>query len=766
MNKYEYLYGLVGLGEQVAVGGPFHSQIRNGVLGICLLVILRTTQPSVCFIQHTETNTQVMSDSGTPLKSIASNSPNAVDSTCIQTIDNMFDDEEDTDTSLPLSAASTIVPVKKAKPHQQDAIDEVVRRFVHEGARGTALVGGTGSGKTLCGSIICKLISNHLGNEGVFKAGVPILTVVPPMGATVTDQFMREWDSLQMKSMAFDYHGGDRDKKLKEWRKLVALADPGHPCFLITSTQLLHADVRKIQLSNPGMPIEEARKRMAKELGEFAIVLWDEFQEGRNGGAPTDEKRDYDPSKAFYGAIDTIVKHCSSKGALKFVLGLSATPCVNGSGDLYSFLRFFWAGQKLSIMNSTRRSNDPGQKNTFRQASKMILRRYVVKIAEQPVPETTRCEISHFVDTAEFTMIKENMSHLAVRAATFLNALAKYRENPFHDEQSRIAAEVAKTRYLSAYTKCRRGMTHVYFYQPTKRADPAVRPMKDSKGNIVMANNDAGVKVPIGMPLKIDAKAVANEYPPGTKFESIISYLAEITEERVLIQFAYSGACDLLAEYIRRRLPEREIYMYHGDIPSRATQMKKFQLGAINAILIATRGACEKAVDVHATTKRMVYNPSLGYATPIRFSVRQIFGDVALSYSEQQQAEGRTKRTLAQGWDSEPDKVQEWICAESTGYTPDEFPTIETFMRKVVDLKKARCDDVFRTEEDDLESGSENANSGVSKRPSDEEKGVLSTLIELMAPYMKKDSKATKPDVGGKRRAVFSNASGKHRKLV
>ena len=172
-----------------------------------------------------------------------------------------------------------------------------------------------------------------------------------------------------------------------------------------------------------------------------------------------------------------------------------------------------------------------------------------------------------------------------------------------------------------------------------------------------------------------------------TKFESIMAYLAEITEERVLIQFAYSGACNLLAEYIRRRFPGREVYMYHGDIPNRAAHMEKFQSGASNAILIATRGACEKAVDVHATTTRMVYNPSLGYSTPIRFAVRQIFGDVALSFSEQQQAEGRTKRILAQGWDSDPDKVQEWICAESIGQTPDTFPTIEMFMRKVVELK-------------------------------------------------------------------------------
>ena len=228
----------------------------------------------------------------------------------------------------------------------------MVRRFVHEGARGTALVGGTGSGKTLCGSMVCKMISVHLGETGVFDAGVPILVVVPPMGETVTRQFMREWNDLGMNSVAFDYHGGNRYKKLKEWRALVELADPGHPCFLITSAQLLHSDVRAIQLSNPGMSIEAARKRMAKQLGVFAIVMRDEFQEDRNGGAPTDEKRDYDPSKAFYGAIDAVIKHCSSQQSLKFVLGLSATPCVNGSGDLYSFLRFFWTGQKLSIMEN------------------------------------------------------------------------------------------------------------------------------------------------------------------------------------------------------------------------------------------------------------------------------------------------------------------------------------------------------------------------------------------------------------------------------
>jgi hypothetical protein len=710
---------------------------------------------------------QVMCNSGTPLPVNASDAHPQFNYECVRELIAMLDDEDKSDIAACLTVDEVALPpTKTAKPHQQIAIDEVVRRFIQEHERGQALVGGTGSGKTLCGSLVCKKIANHMGGTPITPAGIPILVIVPPMGETVTRQFMREWRDLRMDKLAFDYHGPLRAKHLEAWRARVEAAEPGEPCFLITSSQLLHADVRAIQSQDKEMSIESARKQMAKTLGVFQIMMIDEFQDYRNGGAPTDEKRDYDPSKAFYGAIDAVHKHCISKGAMKFVIGLTATPCVNGSGDLHSFLRFFWSGQKLSIMNSTRRSEDPVQKIMFRQASKVILKRYVVKIADQAVPDTTKTEISHHVNATEFCLMKENMTRLTTLAATFLNALTKYRENPFN-EQYRVAVEIAKTRYLSAYTKCRRGMTHEYFYQPTERADPAIKPMKDSKGNIAMCTNEAGVKVPIGMPLKIDAKAVADAYAPGSKFESIMSYLTGVTEERVLIQFAYSGACDLLAEYIRRRFPGREVYLYHGDVPNRAAQMEKFQAGASDAILIATRGACEKAVDVHATTTRMVHNPGLGYATPVRFAVRQIFGDVALSFSEQQQAEGRTKRILAQGWDSDPDRVREWICAESSGQTPDGFPTIELFMRKVVDLKKARCDDVFRTEEDDLESGTETLTSGGSKRNTDDEKGVLSTLIELMGPHMKKEAKNARADAGGKRRAaVFGEGSGKRVRVI
>jgi hypothetical protein len=88
-------------------------------------------------------------------------------------------------------------------------------------------------------------------------------------------------------------------------------------------------------------------------------------------------------------------------------------------------------------------------------------------------------------------------------------------------------------------------------------------------------------------------------------------------------------------------------------------------------------------------------------------------------------------------------------------------------MRKVVDLKKARCDDVFRTEEDDLESGTETLTSGGSKRNTDDEKGVLSTLIELMGPHMKKEAKNARADAGGKRRAaVFGEGSGKRVRVI
>tara|TARA_B110000971_G_scaffold182238_1_gene189296 strand:+ start:2860 stop:4893 length:2034 start_codon:yes stop_codon:yes gene_type:complete len=654
-------------------------------------------------------------------------------------------DSDDDDTMETGVSVGELAVRKHPKEHQEAAIKEVVHRVVDKMAPGAMLVGGTGSGKTLCGSEIMNRIAMGLGCS-TRMGGFAVLVVVPPMGDTVPRQFMREWMGLNLDGCCFYYHGAHRGRNLEKWRERVSSMPSTQVCFMLTSSQTLHGDVRGILKESPGTSIEKARTTMAKRLGFFNGFMRDEFQEDRNGGCPTDEKKDIDPSKAFYNAIDAVLKLSIRNRTMSIVLGLTATPCVNSSGDLYSFLRWFWNGEKSAIMNSTRKSKDKQQRARFRAAGQQIMASYIVTIDCPPVPETTRGTISHTLTTHELSMMTSAMIDLSGHATRFLQALIKYKEHPFADS-ARIQMERMKAFFLSSYTLCRRGVLHPYFYEPPERADPSVKPLKDSRGNVVMRINNDGVQVPIGAKLKIKAKEVAAKYPPGRKFESILTYLSTISDERVLIQCAYSDACDLLAEYIHRRFPTRDVYLYHGNVSGRANHMERFQAGAPDAILLATRGACEQAVDVSATTTKHEFDAALGYAVPRRYAVRQIFLDVALSSAAQQQAEGRTKRTIAQGVPEDPDQVRKWICENSRAVNDDNFPTIETFMQMVVDLKKARCEDIFRTVDDDIEAGTENAGASTDLTH-DTEKGVLVTLIELMSPHMK-----TK-DGNGKKRAT------------
>ena len=62
-------------------------------------------------------------------------------------------------------------------------------------------------------------------------------------------------------------------------------------------------------------------------------------------------------------------------------------------------------------------------------------------------------------------------------------------------------------------------------------------------------------------------------------------------------------------------------------------------------------------------------------------------------------------------------------------------------MEMVVELKQVRCDDVFRTVEDDIEAGTETVTT-VTGLKHEDEKGVLVTYLDLMSPHVRtKDAK-------------------------
>jgi len=580
-----------------------------------------------------------------------------------------------------------------------------------------------------------------------------VLCIVPSMGETVFNQWREELTDQGCTHRTLIYHGAHRVHELEAFRQRFNASTSVLAWYVVTSIDTLHADVNNVLRKTNGeftVKVEDddvkeitskpvplggkkrcklseftteqvfvARSKAVSNFGKVHIMLVDEFQTFRNGSPPTDAARDIDHTKTFYVTLDAF----HNRNDPIATLGLTATPTQNTSGEVYSFLRFITSRRfpKENFVQATKNKN----------ATITVCREFVVKLATPDVPPTTYGTVKHGLCKEEVAIHVNVYSTLYTVTDMFLKAIRAWSEAK-NNHFFALEKERCKMMFLKYLTRARRMAVHPAFADPPKRADPAVDPARNSAGEIIWAYDNGGNNVKLGRQLPVNLKQVKEQWPIAkcSKMNAILAWLAEITNERVVIQFTYSDPCDILEMYFRDRFPERDVYVYHGGRSNRAAVMELFKRGAADAVLIATRGSCEMAVNIECTTVGAEHCPITKKMVPRRLATRQIFGDLPMSSAEQTQAEGRTKRPKAQGHPSDPDRVVHWY-ADTALATEYDGPTIETFLQKIIEMKGARCADLMR---DDEES---DAIADSTSTTNDElgNDGVLRALINTLAPY-------------------------------
>ena len=600
--------------------------------------------------------------------------------------------------------------------------------------------GGTGCGKTC----ISKTAAVELGEKKV-------LVIVPPCGGVVFDQWFEELDDSGLAGRSCLYHGPDRIVQLKAWRSLCEQSEGVH--FVVTSIATLHADATNLlkakfpdrdakpdksgtACATMGSLIKKRVKKYTDEesrwafytaarvLGKFDLLILDEFQEFRNGSPPTDEKKAVDSTKPQYMMLDAIAAH-----SRPLVLGLSATPVVNSSGELFSFLRLGHAGgvahdqsAKFALLERTRQNPDPSVKRLFKREARRIRSHMIVPIEAPDVPPTTYEDVTHEYTPEESLVLFSEYGNLHNTTFQFLTALIAFLEAP-ENPARRAKKDMWKNRFLSLLTHCKRlTIAPLCFQRPRERApNPHEDPQLDSLGNVVMTTDADGDEVPLGRLLRFDVAAAHTAVPSGSisKFKALIGDLAQLKDRRSMVLCEFSDPIELLALYLRDAFPGRAIFKFHGGVHGRDKQLAAFKEGPSDSILLATRGACGMAVNVECTTT----------VDGRRNAVVQYQLDLPMSQSLQDQAEGRIKRPIAQGHPGDGDKVEAWIVKKVKARLECRN-TLEDWLEAVMSVKNARCSDMLTDKDEQHLDGKETAhdtNEGL--------EGPLKKLIDVMRCY-------------------------------
>lgn len=633
--------------------------------------------------------------------------------------------------------------MKTLQANQIDAVNYVVQTF--RGTRvpaylpnGSAykfpaqqaviLYGGTGCGKTL----IATAASIKLNEKCV-------LVIAPPCGGVVLRQWWDEIEEAGHGDRACLYHGPGRVDGLASWRATCNAATAGVH-FVVTSIATLHADAG--QLLKRRFPErtrngEDALRKKYSELetrwayssaaaalGKFDLIIIDEFQEFRNGSPPSDEKRAIDTTKSFYVMLDAVAAFSSP-----LVLGLSATPVVNSSGELYSFLRLAHKrgtvhdpSAKMAILERTRQNVDPDLKRLFKVESRRIRSHMIVPVTAPIVPLTTYENVTHTYNFEEASVLSAAYGELYTATVMFLAAMVAFLEQP-ENPARRAKKELSKNRFLSQLTISKRmTLAPLCFVRPRNRApNPFEDPQYDSLGHVVFTTDASGAKLPLGRLLPFDVAAAHAAVPLNkiSKFSALIHDLAKLTDRRSMVICEFSDPIELLALYLRDAFPGRSIFKFHGRISGRDKQLAAFKNSPVDAILLATRGACGMAINVECTTR--IANR--------RHAVVQYQLDLPMAQSTQSQAEGRIKRPIAQGHPCDADKVDRWIVKTVKADFNGKH-TLEDWLQEVMALKNARCADMLTDRDEEQIDGRETSidtNEGLD--------GPLKMLIGLFGIY-------------------------------
>lgn len=659
---------------------------------------------------------------------------------------------------------------KQSKPNQVAAIESLLdfargtrppsvdaktgELVQYPAVKGLVLFGGVGTGKTHIAAVALRELKH-----------AETLIVVPSCGGVVIEQWVEELDDAGVKAV-FVYHGERRAERLAQFRADHADA---HRC-VVTTAHTLHADVsallqasvapkslmalvlgggkKKARARAASFTKEQwsdARWKAARNFGGFQCLVVDELQEFRNGSPPHDARKEVDETKSLYPTLDRFVAHARPS----FVVGLSATPVVNSSGDIYSFTRWFRQGEdyKRRIMEKSRRGGPDDRRDFLREAKELRVKHFV-KVQAPPCPPTVYDTVEHGYGPEEAKVLFKEYGKLRVLASSFYRALTDWLKNR-NDPAATAKKDRLKVLFFAQVTFCKRlTIAPLVFNRPIERADPEVDPSRDAHGAIIRYEGDDGDDVILGKPLPFPCERVKAEVPLASisKFQALVDELRSVTSERVMIVSEYSDPLDMLKMYIEGALPTRKIYMFHGGVYRRDRELANFKESANDSILLATRGACGMAVNVECTT--LVDAPD----GPLRMAVKMYKIDSEASPALRDQCEGRVKRCLAQGWPSDADRVREYyvktVRASKEKY---ELPTLEDWLEKVMKAKGSKAGDLLI----DPEGGDANAGSG----DSDALGNTLLELVDTFKPYCPAP-KAKSKNVSKKRVAPAEGGEG------
>lgn len=637
---------------------------------------------------------------------------------------------------------------KTLRANQRRAVDEIVSFF--EGTRAPIPLprggqytippqrcvvgfGGTGCGKTLISVTAC--------SELKVKR---VLNIVPPCGGVVFDQWMEELHQIGAGDFSLLYKGEKRREQLASWRSTCdADEDSTNTHFVVTSIATLYSDACKLLEErdaerNAGRPAsqveaENAAKKKGKKrwsetdwkwafrtaaanLGKFDLLAIDEFPEFRNGSPPNDERKAVDTTKSFYAMLDAIAAYSHP-----LILGLSATPIVNSSGEIYSLMRLALPEgahdqeMKLSIMEKTRRNPDPAVKRRFKEESKRIRSHIIVAIEAPPVPATTYQDVPHGYSDIEKELLFADYGNLADLAAKFLTALIAFLEAP-ENPARRMKKDLLKNRFLSALTHSKRmTISPESFNIPRVRAhDPWTDPALDASGNVIMTTNEDGDEVPLGRLLPFNVAEAHRTVPLAkiSKFSALIDDLAKNTDRRSMVVSEFTDVIELLALYLKEAFPDRQIFKFHGSVSGRDKHLAAFKEASPDAILLATRGSMGMAINVECVT---------AVDGKPRACVQYQL-DLPMSQSAQQQTEGRTKRPIAQPG------VEEWVVKKVLAEV--DFKNLEDWLQAVMEVKNTRCGDMLIDKEEEAKDGRQthtDTDEGID--------GPLKLITEMLGQY-------------------------------
>ena len=626
--------------------------------------------------------------------------------------------------------------MKLALPHQDVAIKIVVAKAQTQS--GDVLLGGTGAGKTLASLEIAKAIcTTTVPKDTTFSPRSSlgrmqtnrVLAIIPPLGGNVIKQWGKEalatgWTGQSV----LTYYGVTseiRRRMLAKW-DLHASDHPDEPHLVITSIDVLlseskliyDGDKRKLAL---GDIVAAAFDFISPRFGKFRVIILDEFQDFKNGSSAFSDDVDVDPNQIKYNVLNAVVSYHRPQ----FLLGLSATPIVNRSCDLYSFRRLFLKGSKQLWTYREGHEKFPGHAAASVREIESFKEKYFTTISkmEAQVNDTVINDVKHALFPEEMALLQVATDECITRANQLMRAIGECAINGC--QETRSTRSVAEKKYNSAMTRFRRGITHpAFFAKPIKSATEFEL---DNYGKKTYYFDHAiGRDLPIMKIIKPSIDELYRRWPISkcSKMKAILDQIAKIEAEdkntRVVVCLHWAEPLQLLARYAKERFPHRSIFEHHGLSSRRPAQtMDAFaSVFVCGPIMLATTPGIDRGVDIAFTTKGV---------DGTRVAVRLITGDLPYSAASEGQLHGRIKRLPAQGYPDAPDRVVNWYVDRIL--TDCGKPTIEDFFLRLIAQKSKKMITGMTTQEEALEAGLEVTGAANKEKP---EMGSLALLLDTL----------------------------------